>query len=86
MRSTYSSPQRSWASVHLGLRTAVEGTPGKGKVKKKEPTHVCLPSLPPLKSRTRSSRRGAVVNESGNHEVAGLVPALAQWVNDPALP
>ena len=31
---------------------------------------------------TWSSRRGAVVNES----IAGLVPALAQWVNNLALP
>ena len=23
---------------------------------------------------------------TGNHEVVGSVPALAQWVNDPALP
>ena len=25
-------------------------------------------------------------NPTGNHEVAGLIPALGQWVNDPALP
>ena len=26
-----------------------------------------------------------LVNPTRNHEVAGSVPALAQWVNDPAL-
>jgi len=25
-------------------------------------------------------------NPTRNHEVVGSVPALAQWVNDPALP
>ena len=34
-----------------------------------------------------TSRCGAVVNESDkNHAVEGSIPALAQWVNDSALP
>ena len=39
------------------------------------------------RQKERSSRRGAEeTNPTRNHEVVGLIPALAQWVNDLALP
>ena len=38
-------------------------------------------------SNLRSSRRGAAeTNPTRNHEVAGLIPGLDQWVKDPGLP
>ena len=27
-----------------------------------------------------------LTNPTGNHEIVGSIPSLAQWVNDPALP
>ena len=39
-----------------------------------------------LKDHMRSSHCGAAeINLTRNHEVAGSIPGLAQWVGDPAL-
>ena len=46
------------------------------------------PQFPPLKNRiVRSSRHGSVeVNLISIHEDADLIPGLAQWAKDLALP
>ena len=40
-----------------------------------------------VEKETRSSHCGtAETNPTRNHEVAGLIPGLIQWVKDPVLP
>ena len=40
-----------------------------------------------LKRARQSSRHGAVeTNPTGNHEAAGAIPGLVQWVEDLVLP
>ena len=52
----------------------------------KDHTLSCCTLCPKIKNKKRSSRHGAAeINVTRNHEVAGSIPDLAQWVEDLAL-
>ena len=55
------------------------------------PGNFCMPQAQPKRKKGKklkeSSHCGSVVmNPTSIHEDVGLIPGLAQWVNDPALP
>ena len=65
-----------------GEKTCANHTSNKRSISRLDKELLRLTNL-----KERSSHCGAMVNESdGDREVEGLIPGLAQWVQDPALP